>query len=83
MITQGPANTFHVFVCETSAEEWRQVTEKHPADVYNKVDAISLEQLDKLAREPHSVVISCEMELKYFGACRSLPVTRMLIPELA
>ncbi|KAF4605564.1 hypothetical protein EYR40_004350 [Pleurotus pulmonarius] len=31
--------------------------------VYNKVDAISLEQLDKISREPHSVVISCEMDL--------------------
>jgi len=31
--------------------------------VYNKIDAISLEQLNKLAREPHSVVISCEMGL--------------------
>ena len=41
-----------------------ELLKSHPADVYNKVDAISLEQLDKLAREPHSVVISCEMELK-------------------
>ncbi|KZS93230.1 developmentally regulated GTP-binding protein [Sistotremastrum niveocremeum HHB9708] len=31
--------------------------------VYNKVDAISLEQVDKLAREDHTVVISCEMDL--------------------
>ncbi|TDL28866.1 developmentally regulated GTP-binding protein [Rickenella mellea] len=31
--------------------------------VYNKIDSISLEQVDKLAREPHSVVISCEMGL--------------------
>ena len=34
-------------------------------DVYNKIDAISMEQLDKLARTDHSVVISCEMGLKY------------------
>ena len=33
-------------------------------DVYNKIDAISLEQTDKLAREPNTVVISCEMDLK-------------------
>ena len=33
-------------------------------DVYNKIDSISLEQVDKLAREPHTVVISCEMNLK-------------------
>ncbi|EJD04262.1 developmentally regulated GTP-binding protein [Fomitiporia mediterranea MF3/22] len=31
--------------------------------VYNKVDSISLEQVDKLAREDHTAVISCEMDL--------------------
>ncbi|EIM92692.1 developmentally regulated GTP-binding protein [Stereum hirsutum FP-91666 SS1] len=31
--------------------------------VYNKIDAISLEQLDKLAHDDHTVVISCEMGL--------------------
>ncbi|KAI0343997.1 P-loop containing nucleoside triphosphate hydrolase protein [Trametopsis cervina] len=31
--------------------------------VYNKIDAISLEQLDKLAHIDHTVVISCEMGL--------------------
>jgi len=35
-----------------------------PLDVYNKIDAISLEQVDKIARQPHSLVISCEMDLK-------------------
>ena len=34
-------------------------------DVYNKVDAISLEQVDRLARSDHTAVISCEMDLKY------------------
>lgn len=34
-------------------------------DVYNKIDSISLEQMDKLARQPHTVVISCELDLKY------------------
>ncbi len=33
-------------------------------DVYNKIDAIGLEQVDKIARQPHSLVISCEMGLK-------------------
>ena len=33
-------------------------------DVYNKVDAISLEQVDKLAHQDHTVVISCELGLK-------------------
>jgi ribosome-interacting GTPase 1 len=33
-------------------------------DVYNKIDAIGLEQVDKIARQPQSLVISCEMGLK-------------------
>lgn len=31
--------------------------------VYNKIDAISLEQVDKLARQDHTVVISAEQDL--------------------
>ncbi|KZT22143.1 developmentally regulated GTP-binding protein [Neolentinus lepideus HHB14362 ss-1] len=31
--------------------------------VYNKIDAISLERVDQLAREDHTVVISCEQDL--------------------
>lgn len=31
--------------------------------VYNKIDQISLEEVDKLARRPHSVVVSCNMRL--------------------
>ncbi|EUB56054.1 Developmentally-regulated GTP-binding protein 2 [Echinococcus granulosus] len=31
--------------------------------VYNKIDQISIEEVDKLAREPHSVVISCNLNL--------------------
>jgi small GTP-binding protein len=30
---------------------------------YNKIDQISLEEVDRLARMPHNVVISCEMKL--------------------
>lgn len=33
-------------------------------DVYNKIDAISLEQVDKLAHEDNTIVISAEMDLK-------------------
>ena len=32
---------------------------------YNKVDTISLEEVDRLARLPHSVVISCELEVNF------------------
>ncbi|KAF6032941.1 hypothetical protein EB796_008737 [Bugula neritina] len=31
--------------------------------VYNKIDQISMEEVDKLARRPHSIVISCNMKL--------------------
>ncbi|CAI5446726.1 unnamed protein product [Caenorhabditis angaria] len=31
--------------------------------VYNKIDQISIEEIDRLARKPHHVVISCEMNL--------------------
>jgi len=30
---------------------------------YNKIDAVSLEQVNKLARQDHTAVISCEMDL--------------------
>jgi ribosome-interacting GTPase 1 len=33
-------------------------------DVYNKIDSISLEQVDKIAHQPNAVVISCEMDIK-------------------
>jgi hypothetical protein len=28
--------------------------------VYNKIDVVSIEDVDRLARMPHSVVIACE-----------------------
>jgi uncharacterized protein len=31
--------------------------------VYNKIDQIAIEEVDRLARQPHSVVISCNMML--------------------
>ncbi|GAA6048086.1 hypothetical protein JCM3770_000184 [Rhodotorula araucariae] len=31
--------------------------------VYNKIDSISLEEVDRLARQPNTVVISCELDL--------------------
>jgi len=31
--------------------------------VYNKIDSISLEHLDKLAREPNTALMSCELDL--------------------
>ncbi|KAF6093435.1 developmentally regulated GTP binding protein 2 [Phyllostomus discolor] len=31
--------------------------------VYNKIDQISMEEVDRLARKPNSVVISCGMKL--------------------
>lgn len=31
--------------------------------VYNKIDQIAIEEVDRLARQPHSVVVSCNMKL--------------------
>lgn len=31
--------------------------------VYNKIDQISIEEIDRIAREPSSVVVSCNMRL--------------------
>lgn len=31
--------------------------------VYNKIDAVSLDYLDELAREPNTEVMSCELDL--------------------
>jgi ribosome-interacting GTPase 1 len=31
--------------------------------VYNKVDAIGLDHMDMLAREDHTVIMSCELDL--------------------
>lgn len=33
--------------------------------VYNKIDSISLEEVNELARQPDSVVISCQLQLGY------------------
>ena len=35
--------------------------------VYNKIDGISLEFLDQLAREPYTAVMSCELDLGVQG----------------
>ncbi len=31
--------------------------------MYNKIDSVSLDFLDSLAREPHTAVMSCELDL--------------------
>jgi ribosome-interacting GTPase 1 len=51
-------------LCKLPAFSSVLIPESILQDVYNKIDAISLEQVNKIAREPNSVVISCEMDLK-------------------
>uniref|UniRef100_A0A670JWZ4 Developmentally-regulated GTP-binding protein 2 n=1 Tax=Podarcis muralis TaxID=64176 RepID=A0A670JWZ4_PODMU len=46
-----------------SAKRFGAPAVKVPCSVYNKVDQISMEEVDRLARKPHSVVISCGMKL--------------------
>lgn len=31
--------------------------------VYNKIDQLTIEEVDRIARLPHSIVISCELDL--------------------
>jgi len=50
-------------MCDVRPFEWFHGSYNN-LDVYNKIDSISLEQTDKLARESNTVVISCEMDLK-------------------
>ena len=38
-------------------------TPTSPMQCYNKIDQISLEEVDRLARQPNSVVTSCEIRL--------------------
>eukprot|EP01104_Vermistella_antarctica_P017562 TRINITY_DN6239_c0_g1_i3.p1 TRINITY_DN6239_c0_g1~~TRINITY_DN6239_c0_g1_i3.p1 ORF type:complete len:383 (-),score=63.79 TRINITY_DN6239_c0_g1_i3:102-1187(-) len=40
--------------------------------VYNKIDTISLEAIDELARREHSIVISCNLELNIDGFLQAL-----------
>lgn len=40
--------------------------------VYNKIDTISMEEVDRLARTPNSVVISCELELNLDGLRKAI-----------
>lgn len=54
----------HLSVLHQSAETVPQLVLFAPSDVYNKIDAISLEQVDKLARQDHTVVTSAEQDLK-------------------
>lgn len=44
---------------------WRKASTDltHSLYVYNKIDSVSLDFLDQLAREPDTVVMSCELDL--------------------
>ena len=35
--------------------------------VYNKIDSISMEEVNDIARQPNNVVISCQMKLNFDG----------------
>lgn len=40
--------------------------------VYNKIDTISMEEVDRIARLPHSIVISCEQDLNLDGLRKAI-----------
>lgn len=41
----------------------KRLTSRCSLYVYNKIDSISIDFLDKLAHEPHTAVMSCELDL--------------------
>jgi len=45
-----------------------------PGQVYNKVDQISLEEMDRLARQPHSIVMRCGRPYR-FALTEAIPST--------
>lgn len=47
----------------TSSQTRAEILTTHSLYVYNKIDGISLEFLDQLAREPYTAVMSCELDL--------------------
>ena len=64
MKLKEPENIYHVYVSGYSYFIRISCLIISGQDVYNKIDSISLEQVDKLAREDNTAVISCEMDLK-------------------
>lgn len=65
MSLKEPENIYRVYVSLAMLCSTHAVLSFYFKDVYNKIDSISLEQVDKLAREDHTAVISCEMDLKF------------------
>lgn len=66
-LPEGPENTSPAFVSVARyVFRLSQIYSRkgRDEDVYNKIDAVSLEQVDKLARQDHTAVISCELDLK-------------------
>jgi len=61
--------------------------------VYNKADMVTIEDVDRLARSPHSIVISCNMSLNldrlldriwdYLGLTRIYTKRRGQAPDLS
>ena len=43
--------------------------------VYNKIDVVGIDDVDKLARQPNSIVISCNLKVRSFSIAISLNLT--------
>lgn len=59
-----------LFRCDATVDEFVDVIEGNRQylrciNVYNKIDQITIEEVDHLARQEHSVVLSCEWDLNY------------------
>lgn len=57
------SNYFTSWFFLTQASASKDVDMYHSLYVYNKIDSVSLDFLDQLAREPNTVVMSCELDL--------------------
>jgi len=61
-------NAHIVFRCDATVDEFIDVVEGNRQYirclyVYNKIDTITIEEIDEIARRDHSVVVSCEWDL--------------------
>ena len=54
---------FHGFAGLLQLVVTYESTDPRSLYVYNKIDSVSLDFLDQLAREPNTVVMSCELDL--------------------
>eukprot|EP01116_Phalansterium_solitarium_P020436 TRINITY_DN6027_c0_g1_i1.p1 TRINITY_DN6027_c0_g1~~TRINITY_DN6027_c0_g1_i1.p1 ORF type:complete len:365 (-),score=151.61 TRINITY_DN6027_c0_g1_i1:1190-2284(-) len=66
-----------LFKCDATVDEFVDVVEGNRSYlrcvyVYNKIDCLSVEELDKFARQPDSIVVSCNLRLNLDNLLRMI-----------